>query len=181
LAFAFGNCYIAGNPAAIVPAGKWSLFFRLPRLGNLVTDNFSSQDCSTAHNRSEFFKWLDIVYRLVDSAPTTWGTWQQTRDFQELLADLARKLGFEHGPIERRNEEFTVNTAAGRELHHREYVVATEPSGPSVAERFDGWIKYPVAIPFTIRGVRGGMAEIEFREEVLVRLVVWRKAVEART
>ena len=141
-----------------------------------MIDDGLPDDWTPARNRLEFIKWLEILYGLIKSGPTDWGTWQQTRDFQEILARLARRLGFDRGPIERRKETITLTTTEGRELHEREYVIATDPFELSAAERFDGWITYLDAEPIRSHGARGGLSETQFRRQVLTRLKRWQKA-----
>jgi hypothetical protein len=135
-------------------------------------------DWTTDRNRSEFVKWLRILHRLVELGPTDWGLWQQTREAQELLARLARRLGFDRGPIERRKETIEFVTADGRELHQREYVIATDPANPSAAEQFDASIHYLDSSPRRIcYDNSGGMSDAAFRQEVLTRLERWLQAV----
>jgi hypothetical protein len=80
-------------------------------------------------DRQEFGKWLDIFRGLVETAPADWVVWTQTRDTQEILAALARRLGFGRGPIERRGEKIVIAGERGRELQDRNYVVAVGPDG----------------------------------------------------
>jgi len=128
---------------------------------------------TAARNKLEFVKWVRLLSGLVQTAPAGWEVWQQTRDAQEVLEKLARRVGFDRAPIERRTETFTRVTDRGRERHERHYVVAREPTGSTIAERFDGVVDYLDSTPHLIEGVRGGLPDPEFREQVLSRLRLW--------
>jgi len=141
-----------------------------------VTNDDLPEDWSPERNRAEFVKWLDVLYRLVESDPTTHGLRGQSEDIQQILSRLARRLGFPRGPIEKRKEKVTRWTLVGRELHQREYIMATDPNGSSVAEQFHGMYCLK-SIPYRFTGCRGGLPDDKFREQVLARLRRWREAV----
>lgn len=131
---------------------------------------------TAARNKLEFVKWLRLLSGLVQTAPAGWEVWQQTRDAQEVLEKLARRVGFDRAPIERRTETHNRDTDRGRERHERHYIVAREPTGSTTAERFDGWVDYLDSTPRLTKGVRGGIPDPEFREQVLSRLRLWLEA-----
>jgi hypothetical protein len=130
---------------------------------------------TAASDSSELSRWLGVLIHGIESVPPSWETWQQTRDHQEIVRNLAMKLGYPRGRIERRKEDITLAINGRRERHEREWIIAVDKSGDTVAVRFDSWVTdLDHEWPRTVR-VRGGMGDEEFRDKVLVCLAKWRK------